>query len=95
MQQIVEANMLKSYIAMLHHVPSPSKSYAWNYQQEFHVAHCTEVSDDSLEAILMLCSQIYILIFHGCPLVTERLRYAMDEVAERGGRLKQVSWTIY
>ncbi|XP_031565896.1 protein AMN1 homolog [Actinia tenebrosa] len=63
--------------------------------KELHVAHCTEISDDSLEAILMLCPKICILIFHGCPLVTERLRYAMDEVIERGGKMRQVSWTVY
>ncbi|XP_001635812.2 protein AMN1 homolog [Nematostella vectensis] len=63
--------------------------------KELHLAHCKDITDDGVESVLMLCPNVTILIFHNCPLVTDRSRYAMEEVAQRGGVMKQLSWTVY
>ena len=63
--------------------------------QEVQVSHCVNITDVSIEALLACCPRINILIFDGCPLVTDRSRQALEEAMLRGGRMKQLSWTVY
>lgn len=59
--------------------------------KEVQVSHCIHITDASIEALLALCPRINILIFDGCPHVTESSRHAIEEA----GQLKQLSWTVY
>jgi len=63
--------------------------------KEVQVSHCINITDVGIEALLACCSRINILIFDGCPGVTERSRQALEEAMLRGGRMKQISWTVY
>ncbi|CAH3148035.1 unnamed protein product [Pocillopora meandrina] len=63
--------------------------------KEVQLSHCVNISDDSIEALLTCCPRINILIFDGCPNVTDRSRQALEEVMLRGGKMKQLSWTVY
>ena len=63
--------------------------------QEVQVSHCINITDVSIEALLACCPRINILIFDGCPGVTDRSRQALEEAMLRGGRMKQLSWTVY
>lgn len=59
--------------------------------KEVQVSHCIHITDVSIETLLARCSKITILIFDGCPLITDRSRQAIGEA----GHLKQLSWTVY
>lgn len=59
--------------------------------KEVQVSHCIHITDVSIESLLARCPRIRILIFDGCPLVTDRSRQAIEEA----GHLKQLSWTVY
>ncbi|XP_068738957.1 protein AMN1 homolog [Montipora capricornis] len=59
--------------------------------KEVQVSHCIHITDVSIEALLARCPRINILIFDGCPHVTDNSRQAIEEA----GQLKQLSWTIY
>ncbi|XP_078357387.1 protein AMN1 homolog [Oculina patagonica] len=63
--------------------------------KEVQVSHCVHITDVSIEALLACCPRINILIFDGCPRVTDRSRQALEEAMLRGGRMKQLSWTVY
>ncbi|XP_041351684.1 protein AMN1 homolog isoform X2 [Gigantopelta aegis] len=64
--------------------------------KEVHMNNCENLTDESVEAIVQFCPGISILIFHGCPLMTDQARMALEEVLTgRNGRMKQVTWTIY
>ncbi|XP_017198779.1 protein AMN1 homolog isoform X4 [Oryctolagus cuniculus] len=39
--------------------------------EEIHMGHCVNLTDEAVEAVLVSCPQIRILLFHGCPLITE------------------------
>nr|XP_054298501.1 protein AMN1 homolog isoform X6 [Pongo pygmaeus] len=39
--------------------------------EEIHMGHCVNLTDGAVEAVLTYCPQIRILLFHGCPLITE------------------------
>lgn len=69
--------------------------YDFLISQEVQLSHCVNISDDSIEALLTCCPRINILIFDGCPNVTDRSRQALEEVMLRGGKMKQLSWTVY
>ena len=48
------------------------------------------------QALLTSFSPLQILIFHGCPGVTEHSRQVLENrVREAGHRIKQVTWTVY
>ena len=64
---------------------------SFSFFQEVQVSHCIHITDASIEALLALCPRINILIFDGCPHVTESSRHAIEEA----GLLKQLSWTVY
>ncbi|XP_068134335.1 protein AMN1 homolog isoform X3 [Hyperolius riggenbachi] len=61
---------------------------------EVHMARCVNLTDDSVEAILTCCPNIYILLFHGCPQITERSREALEELVGPN-KIKQITWTVY
>ena len=58
--------------------------------RELNVSHCLNVTDEGILAITTNCPSISILVFHGCPLVTNTSRDALGSL-----HLKQVTWTIY
>ncbi|XP_033635717.1 protein AMN1 homolog [Asterias rubens] len=62
---------------------------------EVHMDHCIHLTDDSVEAIASFCPQLAILIFHGCPCMTDRSRLSLEELQGPGSNMKQVTWTIY
>ena len=38
--------------------------------EEVHITNCKQIGDESIECILMHCSKIKYLLFHGCPKLT-------------------------
>ncbi|KAM8973044.1 protein AMN1 homolog [Pelodytes ibericus] len=62
--------------------------------KEVHMDRCVNLTDESVEAVLTRCPRMYILLFHGCPLITDRSREALEEVVGPN-KLKQVTWTVY
>lgn len=63
---------------------------------EVHINGCRQVTDEAVEAVLQFCPQINILLFHGCPNITEQSRQALEEMTiSRSSPMKQVTWTIY
>ncbi|XP_054447251.1 protein AMN1 homolog [Pteronotus mesoamericanus] len=62
--------------------------------EEIHMEHCVNLTDESIEAVITRCPQIRILLFHGCPLLTDHSREVLEQL---GGpsKLKQVTWTVY
>ncbi|XP_046363351.1 protein AMN1 homolog isoform X2 [Haliotis rufescens] len=72
------------------------KSLNFSRANEIHMDHCKHLTDESVEAITQFCPQINILIFHGCPLITEQARMALEELTVgRTSQMKHVTWTIY
>lgn len=61
--------------------------------KEIHFAHCPAVSDMSITQLIENCRLLNILIFHGCPRITETSRNALEIMQRRGS--KQISWTVY
>ena len=48
------------------------------------------------QALLSEGSQLQILIFHSCPLVTEQSRHTLETfLSNVGRRMRQVTWTVY
>ncbi|XP_070543645.1 protein AMN1 homolog [Ptychodera flava] len=62
---------------------------------EIHMNHCIRVTDESVEAVMECCPRISILLFDGCPLITDRSRQALEELSGPQTHMKQVTWTIY
>ncbi|XP_072256353.1 protein AMN1 homolog isoform X4 [Pyxicephalus adspersus] len=62
--------------------------------KEVHMDRCVHLTDDSVEAILTCCPNIYILLFHGCPQITDRSRVALEQLVGPN-KIKQVTWTVY
>lgn len=62
--------------------------------KEVYMDRCVNVTDESVEAVLNCCPNLHILIFHECPLITERSREAMYPFL-RSGQIKQLTWTVY
>uniref|UniRef100_A0A6B2F015 Protein AMN1 homolog n=1 Tax=Bothriechis nigroviridis TaxID=88079 RepID=A0A6B2F015_BOTNI len=65
-----------------------------NNLKEIHMERCVNLTDTAVEAVLTYCPMIYILLFHGCPLVTDRSREALEQLVGPK-KFKQVSWTVY
>uniref|UniRef100_U3FXI0 Protein AMN1 homolog n=1 Tax=Micrurus fulvius TaxID=8637 RepID=U3FXI0_MICFL len=63
-----------------------------NNLKEIHMERCVNLTDVAVEAVLTYCPLIYILLFHGCPLITDQ--EAVDQLV-RLKKFKQVSWTVY
>jgi len=64
--------------------------------QELRIDSCVNVSDDGVELLLDGLTTLQILIFHGCPGVTERTRLSLEAYLAMNGRaVKQLTWTVY
>ncbi|XP_064618070.1 protein AMN1 homolog [Liolophura sinensis] len=63
--------------------------------KELHIDSCKSLTDMSVEAVLSYCPQISILLFHGCPKITDESRQAIADSMQGQKRMKQVTWTIY
>lgn len=61
--------------------------------KEIHIVRCRHVTDEAVEAILTCCTNIHILLFHGCPRITERSAVALEQLLG-SKKLKQVTWTV-
>ncbi|NXY45144.1 AMN1 protein, partial [Ceuthmochares aereus] len=62
--------------------------------KEIHMEHCVSLTDVAVEAVLTCCPKIHIFLFHGCPLVTDRSRDALEQLV-LSNKMKQVTWTVY
>ncbi|XP_003220839.1 protein AMN1 homolog [Anolis carolinensis] len=65
-----------------------------NNLKEIHMEHCVNLTDVAVEAVLTCCPRIYILLFHGCPLITDHSRIALEQLVGPK-KFKQISWTVY
>ncbi|XP_033739686.1 protein AMN1 homolog [Pecten maximus] len=64
--------------------------------KEVHMDGCVNLTDEAVEGVLQFCPQISILLFHGCPKITEQSRQALEQLTlDRKTPMKQVTWTIY
>ncbi|KAK2179107.1 hypothetical protein NP493_513g01000 [Ridgeia piscesae] len=64
--------------------------------KEVHMNHCGALSDEAIEAVLQCCPNITILLFDGCPKLTERSRIALEESEQANqSKMRQITWTIY
>ncbi|XP_056373534.1 protein AMN1 homolog [Hyla sarda] len=61
--------------------------------KEIHIVRCTHVTDDTVEAILTSCPNIDILLFHGCPQITDRSVVALEQLLG-SKKLRQITWTV-
>ncbi|KAB0397480.1 hypothetical protein E2I00_019716, partial [Balaenoptera physalus] len=62
--------------------------------EETHMGYCVNVTDEAVEAVLTCCPQICILLFYGCPLITDHSREVLEQLVGPN-KLKQVMWTVY
>ncbi|XP_038058927.1 protein AMN1 homolog [Patiria miniata] len=62
---------------------------------EVHMDHCIHLTDEAVEAVVQFCPRIAILLFHGCPCITDRSRQALEEIQGQQSHIRQVTWTIY
>ncbi|XP_059833780.1 protein AMN1 homolog [Hypanus sabinus] len=62
--------------------------------KEIHMDRCVNLTDEAVENVLIFCPHIFILLFHGCPLITDRSREALEQLAYPN-QMKQVTWTVY
>ncbi|XP_013416758.1 protein AMN1 homolog [Lingula anatina] len=63
--------------------------------KEIHMDGCVQLTDEAVEAVTNFCPAIDILLFHGCPHITDRARQAIEDLSQHDAHLKQVTWTIY
>eukprot|EP00072_Mus_musculus_P037398 XP_006507110.1 PREDICTED: protein AMN1 homolog isoform X3 [Mus musculus] len=62
--------------------------------EEINMRYCINLTDKAVEAALTACPRICILLFHGCPLITDRSQEVLEQLI--GSRkLKQVTWSVY
>ncbi|XP_067855998.1 protein AMN1 homolog isoform X1 [Heptranchias perlo] len=62
--------------------------------KEIHMDRCVNLTDEAVESVLIFCPHIFILLFHGCPLITDRSREALQQLVGPN-QMKQVTWTVY
>ena len=62
--------------------------------EEIHMGHCVNLTDKAVETVLTCCPQICILLFHGCPLITDHSREVSEQLVDLN-KLKQVMWTVH
>ncbi|XP_021355399.1 protein AMN1 homolog [Mizuhopecten yessoensis] len=64
--------------------------------KEVHMDGCVNLTDEAVEGVLQFCPQISILLFHGCPKITDQSREALEQLTiDRAEPMKQVTWTVY
>ncbi|XP_032913484.1 protein AMN1 homolog isoform X1 [Catharus ustulatus] len=62
--------------------------------KEIHMERCVNLTDVAVEAVLTCCPKIHIFLFHGCPLITDRSRDALEQLII-SNKIKQLTWTVY
>ncbi|NXU02403.1 AMN1 protein, partial [Buphagus erythrorhynchus] len=62
--------------------------------KEIHMERCVNLTDIAVEAVLTCCPKIHIFLFHGCPLITDRSRDALEQLII-SNKIKQLTWTVY
>ncbi|XP_042693584.1 protein AMN1 homolog isoform X2 [Centrocercus urophasianus] len=62
--------------------------------KEIHMERCVNLTDVAVEAVLTCCPKIHIVLFHGCPLITDRSRDVLEQLII-SNKIKQVTWTVY
>lgn len=65
--------------------------------EEMHIAHCDQITDESIECILMHSKSIKYLLFHECPRTTNASRLALEDYMSNNSNQKfqHLTWTIY
>ncbi|KAJ8269552.1 hypothetical protein COCON_G00121590 [Conger conger] len=62
--------------------------------KELQMARCQFLTDVAVMAVLTHCPSIRIFNFHGCPLISDQSRGALQNLVGPG-KIQQVSWTVY
>uniref|UniRef100_A0A9J7WX85 Protein AMN1 homolog n=2 Tax=Cyprinus carpio TaxID=7962 RepID=A0A9J7WX85_CYPCA len=62
--------------------------------QELQMIRCRNLTDVAVTAVLANCANIRIFNFHGCPLITDKSREALQNFIGPN-KIQQVSWTVY
>ncbi|XP_051975437.1 protein AMN1 homolog [Xyrauchen texanus] len=65
-----------------------------NSLKELQMVRCRNLTDLAVTAVLANCANIRIFNFHGCPLITDKSREALQNLTGPG-KIQQVSWTVY
>jgi len=71
-------------------------SAAQHTLKELRINKCKDITDDGIELMLDGLQTLEILIFNGCPRVTDESRLALDRyLQEHRVNVRQLSWTVY
>ncbi|KAI2648305.1 AMN1-like protein [Labeo rohita] len=62
--------------------------------EELQMIRCRNLTDVAVTAVLANCANIRIFNFHGCPLITDKSREALQNLIGPN-KIQQVSWTVY
>nr|AAI54133.1 Zgc:153121 protein [Danio rerio] len=62
--------------------------------KELQMVRCRNLTDLAVTAVLTNCANIRIFNFHGCPLITDKSREALQNLIGPN-KIQQVSWTVY
>jgi len=72
------------------------RSPAQETLKELRINKCKHITDDGIELMLEGLQTLEILIFNGCPRVTDESRLALDRyLHEHRVNVRQLSWTVY
>lgn len=65
--------------------------------EEIHIANCEQITDESIECILMKSTRIKYLLFHNCPKTSEASRLALEDYMTNNSnqKFRHLTWTIY
>eukprot|EP00088_Acartia_fossae_P065093 TRINITY_DN80174_c0_g1_i1.p1 TRINITY_DN80174_c0_g1~~TRINITY_DN80174_c0_g1_i1.p1 ORF type:complete len:270 (-),score=89.61 TRINITY_DN80174_c0_g1_i1:446-1255(-) len=64
--------------------------------KELRINKCRDITDQGIEMLLAGLQALEILIFNGCPQVTDDSRMALDRyLREHRVNVRQLSWTVY
>nr|XP_055048097.1 protein AMN1 homolog isoform X2 [Misgurnus anguillicaudatus] len=62
--------------------------------KEVQMVRCRNLTDLAVTAVVANCANIRIFNFHGCPLITDKSREALQNLIGPD-KIQQVSWTVY
>ncbi|XP_056595141.1 protein AMN1 homolog isoform X2 [Triplophysa dalaica] len=62
--------------------------------KELQMVRCRNLTDLAVTAVLANCANMRIFNFHGCPLITDKSREALNHLIGPN-KIQQVSWTVY
>jgi len=64
--------------------------------KELRIDRCRHITDDGIQVLLEGMAALEILLFHGCPQVTEASRQTLEEYLLNHARnVRQLTWTVY